>query len=145
MPYKSRIWPPKENVGAKRASESPPRDPLKCLQRKRSLIHVSKGEGVHIIQPVGFMPQMKVQVTLCLHDQAFTCQGPAKTNKYALQGSTSHNIMPSKPYLIKEPPKHVHQIPPFQNKQMLKDLIQFSKFRYGRGVIVPYWVNQFLK
>jgi hypothetical protein len=102
-------------------------------------------ERGHIIQPVGFMPQMKVQVTLCLHDQAFTCQGPAKTNKYALQGSTSHNIMPSKPYLIKEPPKHVHQIPPFQNKQMLKDLIQFAKFRYGRGVIMPYWVNQFLK
>jgi hypothetical protein len=46
--------------------------------------------------------------------------------------------MPSNPYLIKEPPKHVHQIPPFQNKQMLKELIQLAKFRYGRGVIVPY-------
>jgi hypothetical protein len=25
---------------------------------------------------------------------------------------------------------------------MLKDLIKFSKFRYGRGVMVPYWVGQ---
>jgi hypothetical protein len=115
-----------------------------CLQRKHSSSMCPKRRGC-IIQPVGFMPQMKVQVTLCLHDQTFTCQGPTKTNKYTLQGSTSHNIMPSKPYLIKEPPKHVHQIPPFQNKQMLKDLIQFAKFRYGRGVIMPYWVNQFLK
>jgi hypothetical protein len=26
---------------------------------------------------------------------------------------------------------------------MLKDLINFSKFRYGRVVMVPYWVGQF--
>jgi hypothetical protein len=45
--------------------------------------------------------------------------------------------MSSNPHLIKEPPKLVHLIPPFQNKQMLKDLIQLAKFRYGRGVIVP--------
>jgi hypothetical protein len=88
------------------------------------------------------MPQVKVQVTFCLHDQVVTCQRPAKTSKYALKRFTSHNIMPSKPYLIKGPPKHVHQIPPFQNKPMLKDLIQFAKFRYGRGVIVSYWVSQ---
>jgi hypothetical protein len=47
----------------------------------------------------------------------------------------------SQPYLIKEPPKHVHQIPPFQNKQMLKDLKQLAKFKYGRVVMVPYWVD----
>jgi hypothetical protein len=76
------------------------------------------------------MPQMKVQVTLFLREKTSTCQGPAKTNRITLQGSTSHNIMPSKPYL--------------QNKQMFKDLIQFSKFRYGRGAIISYWVNQFL-
>jgi hypothetical protein len=50
--------------------------------------------------------------------------------------------MPSKPYLIKEPPKHVHQIPPFQTKQILKDLIKFAKFKYGRVVMAPYWVGQ---
>jgi hypothetical protein len=117
---------------------------IKCLQRHCPSSKLSQGEGAH--HPTyGLHAQMKVQGTLCLHVQTFTCQGPAKTNKYALQGSTSHNIMLSKPYLIKEPPKHVHQIPPFQNKQMLKDLIQFAKFRYGRGVIMPYWVNQFLK
>jgi len=109
---------------------------IKCLQRQ----HLSSR---HIIQPVGFIHQMKVQVTLCLHDQAFTYQRPTNKNKYAFQGSTSHNIMPSKPYIIKEPPEHVHQIPPFQNKHMLKDLIQFTKFRYGKGVIVPYWVDHF--
>jgi hypothetical protein len=49
--------------------------------------------------------------------------------------------MPSKPYLITEPPKHVHEIPPFQNKQMLKDLIQVAKFKYGRVVMVTYWVD----
>jgi hypothetical protein len=89
----------RQTLGKGRASESPPRD-NQVPPKETSLIHVSKERGC-IIQPVGFMPQMKVQVTLCLHDQAFTCQGPAKTNKYALQGSTSHNIMPSKPYLIK--------------------------------------------
>ena len=72
---------------------------------------------------------------------AFTWQGPAKTNKYALQGSTSH-MNQSKPHLIREPLEHVHQNPPFQIKQMLKDLINFAKFRYGRGVKVPYWVGQ---
>jgi hypothetical protein len=36
----------------------------------------------------------------------------------------------------------VYQISPFQIKQMLKDLISFAKFRYGRGVMVPYWVGQ---
>jgi hypothetical protein len=51
------------------------------------------------------------------------------------------SIMPSKPYLIKEPPKHVHQIPPFRNKQMLKDLIKLAKFMYGRVVMVTYWVD----
>ena len=51
-------------------------------------------------------------------------------------------IMPSNPYLIKEPLKRVHEIPPFQTKQILKELIQFSKFTYGRVVMVPYWVNQ---
>jgi hypothetical protein len=25
---------------------------------------------------------------------------------------------------------------------MLKDFISFSKFRYGRGVMAPYWVSQ---
>ena len=25
---------------------------------------------------------------------------------------------------------------------MLKDLINFAKFRYGRGVMMPYWVGQ---
>jgi hypothetical protein len=34
----------------------------------------------------------------------------------------------------------MHQIPPFQNKQMLKDLTQLSKFKYGRVVMVTYWV-----
>jgi len=38
----------------------------------------------------------------------------------------------------------VHQIPPFQIKQMLKDLINFAKFRYERGIMVPYWVGQSL-
>jgi hypothetical protein len=79
---------------------------------------------------------VKVQVTSCLHENISTYQGSTKTNRFALQGSTSHNIMPSKPYLIKEPPEHVHQIPPFQNKQMLKDLIQLAKFKYGRVVKV---------
>jgi hypothetical protein len=50
--------------------------------------------------------------------------------------------MPVKPHLIKEPPKHVHQIPPFQNKQMPKDLIKFAKFKCGRVVMVLYWVDQ---
>jgi hypothetical protein len=54
-----------------------------------------------------------------------------------LDATGSYMYIASKPYLIKEPPEHVHQIPPFQNKHMLKDLIQFAKFRYGRGVIVP--------
>jgi hypothetical protein len=49
--------------------------------------------------------------------------------------------MPSKSHLINEPPKQVYQIPPFQIKQILKDLIKFSKFRYGRGVMVTYWVG----
>jgi hypothetical protein len=52
--------------------------------------------------------------------------------------------MPSKPHLIQEPPKCVHQIPPFQIKQMLKDLISFSKCMYGRVVMVTYWVSQSL-
>jgi len=52
--------------------------------------------------------------------------------------------MPSKSHLIKEPLKHVHQIPPFQTKQMLKDLVNLAKFRYGRVVMVPYWVGQSL-
>jgi hypothetical protein len=50
--------------------------------------------------------------------------------------------MPSKSHLIKEPHKQVHQILPFQIKQMLKYLIKIFKFRYGRGVMVPYWVGQ---
>jgi hypothetical protein len=50
--------------------------------------------------------------------------------------------MPSKPHLIKEPPKQVCLIPPFQIKQMLKDLINFAKFGYGKGVMVPYWAGQ---
>jgi hypothetical protein len=33
----------------------------------------------------------------------------------------------------------------YQSKQVLKDPMQFSKFRYGRGVIILYWMNQFLK
>jgi hypothetical protein len=40
-------------------------------------------------------------------------------------------IMQNKIYLIKQPPEHVHQILPFQTKTMLKDLIQFYKFKYG--------------
>jgi hypothetical protein len=99
-----------------------------------------QGEGAH--HPTcGLHAPMKVQVTLCLHDQDFHLSRPCKDKQLSLQGSTSHNIMPSKPYLIKEPPKHVHQIPPFQNKQMLKDLIQLAKFKYGRVVMVPYWVD----
>jgi hypothetical protein len=137
------MMPPKANIGVGKASESPPRE-TQVPPKATSLIQVFLG-GACIIHLVGFMPQVKVQVTLCLHDQVVTYQRPAKTSKYALQGSKSHNIMPSKPYIINELPKHVHQIPPFQNKHMLKDLIQFGKFRYGRGVIVPYWVNQFLK
>jgi hypothetical protein len=35
----------------------------------------------------------------------------------------------------------VHKILPFQNKHILKDLIKFVKFRYARGVVVPYWVT----
>jgi hypothetical protein len=57
------------------------------------------------------------------------------------KGPKVTSIMPSKPYLIKEPPKHVHKIPPFQNKQMLKDLIQLAKFKYGKVVMVTYWVD----
>ena len=36
----------------------------------------------------------------------------------------------------------MHEISSFQTKQMLKDLIKFSKFKYGRVVMVPYWVGQ---
>jgi hypothetical protein len=35
----------------------------------------------------------------------------------------------------------VHQKPPHQTKQVLKDPMQFSKFRYGRVDKVTYWVN----
>jgi hypothetical protein len=51
--------------------------------------------------------------------------------------------MRSHPHLIKEPPKQAHQVLLFQIKQILKDLINVSQFRYGRDVMVPYWVSQF--
>ena len=143
MPQKREIRPLNENIGVGKASESPPRD-TQVTPKETSLFQHVQGEGVHH-PSCGLHATMKVQATLCLHEQAFTWQGPTKTNKYTLQWSTSHKYHASKPYLIKEPTKHVHQIPPFQNKHMLKDLVQFPKFRYGRGVIVPYWVNQFLE
>jgi hypothetical protein len=53
------------------------------------LFQCVQGEETH--HPTyGMHAPMKVQVTLFLHDQIFICQGPAKTNKYALQGSISH-------------------------------------------------------
>jgi hypothetical protein len=57
------------------------------------------------------------------------------------KGPQVTSIMPTKPYLIKKPPKYVHRIPPFQNKQVLKDLIQLVQFKYGRVVMVTYWVD----
>jgi hypothetical protein len=65
-----------------------------------------------------------------------------RQTKYTLQGSTSHRIMPSKSYLIQEPPKQVTLDPPFHISHMLKDFIQFSKFKYGRVIQVSYWVCQ---
>jgi hypothetical protein len=38
----------------------------------------------------------------------------------------------------------VHQKLPYQIKQVLKDPMQFSKFRYGRVDKVTYWVNHSL-
>jgi hypothetical protein len=61
------------------------------------------------------------------------------------KGPQVRSIIPSKSYLIKKSLKHVHQISPFPNKQMLKALIRLAKFKYGRSVINPYWLNQFLK
>jgi hypothetical protein len=65
-----------------------------------------------------------------------------RQTKYTLQGSTSHRIMPSKSYLIQEPPKQVTLDPPFHISHMLKDFIQFAKFKYGRVIQVSYWVCQ---
>jgi hypothetical protein len=41
---------------------------------------------------------------------------------------------------IEDPSNHVHQKPPRKTKQVLKDPMQFSKFRYGRVRKVTYWV-----
>jgi hypothetical protein len=38
----------------------------------------------------------------------------------------------------------VHQNLPYQIKQVLKDPMQFAKFRYGKVDKVTYWVNHFL-
>jgi hypothetical protein len=63
----------------------------KCLQRQGSSSHVSNERGAH--HPTcGLHAPMKVQATLCLHDQAFTWQRPAKTNKYALPRIPSHKL-----------------------------------------------------
>ena len=36
----------------------------------------------------------------------------------------------------------MHEKPPHQTKQVLKDPMQFSKFRYGRVDKATYWVNR---
>jgi hypothetical protein len=58
------------------------------------------------------------------------------------KGPQVQHIIPSKPHLIQKPPKNVHEVLPFKIKKMLKDVISFSKFRYGRGVMLLYWVSQ---
>ena len=49
-----------------------------------------------------------------------------------------------KSHLIQEPPNHVHQKLPQEIKQVLKDPMQFAKFRYGRVDKVAYWVSHSL-
>ena len=112
----------------------------KCLQRKHSSSQVSNRRG-NIIQPMGFMPhwwsKQSCAFTITLSSRKVLQRQTSTPSK----GPQVTIIMPSNPYLIKEPPKHVHQISPFQNKQMLKDLIKLGKFNYGRVVMVPYWVD----
>jgi hypothetical protein len=75
--------PPKENVGAGKDSESPTRDP-QVPPKAMPLTLTIQGEGSH--HPSGFMPQVKVQVTMCLHDQVVTSQGLAKTTNMPSKG-----------------------------------------------------------
>ena len=45
---------------------------------------------------------------------------------------------------MKVSPKNVHQKPPHQIKQLLKDPMQLSKFKYARVDKVTYWVKHSL-
>jgi hypothetical protein len=65
------------------------------------------------------------------HEHLSTGKGIAKTNKYSLQGSISHNVMPSKPYLIIKPLEHVHQTPLFKLNKFSKNLYNFSNLGVG--------------
>jgi len=110
------------------------------LQRKRSSSQVCNEWG-RIIQPVGFKPLWRSKWPSPSMEKIPHGKVLQRHTSMPYKGQKVTCIMPSKPYLIKEPPKHVHQIPPFQNKQILKDLIKLAKFKYGRVVMVSYWVD----
>jgi hypothetical protein len=110
----------------------------------------SKGNVHHPFGPKVWVMAPNLWVSCPNEAPSWACSSKTSINK-VLQRQKSAPLQVSqvkaswqvKPHLIQEPAKHVHQKLPHQIKQVLKDLMQFVKFRYGRVDKVTYWVNRF--
>ena len=104
---------------------------IKCLQRKRLSSNMSKGEWVHH-QTYGIHAPNEGPSDLVPSRNSFPpIKALQRQANSPSKGSQVTSIMLRKPYIVKEPPEHVHQDPPLKINKCSKTLCNLSNLGMG--------------